>query len=99
MLTQTQVLDVLRSSKYELKQRFHVVKIGLFGSFARQHQTVASDLDLLVEFEENTENLYEQKAELRSWVKEKLGLDSDIARERYLRPAVEAHILNEASFV
>jgi len=99
MLTQTEVLDVLRGSKDELRQRFHVAKIGLFGSFARHQQTVASDLDLLVEFEADTEKLYELKAELRSWVKEKLGLDSDIARERYLRPTAKAHILNEAIFV
>ncbi len=99
MLTQTQVLDVLRGSKDELRQRFHVVKIGLFGSFARQQQTASSDLDLLVEFEENTENLYEVKAALRTWVKEKLGLESDIAREKYLRPTAKQRTLNEAVFV
>ncbi|MCY7352679.1 MAG: nucleotidyltransferase domain-containing protein [Cytophagaceae bacterium] len=98
-MTQTQILDVLRNSKDELRQRFHVVKIGLFGSFARQQQTETSDLDLLVEFEENTENLYDVKTDLRVWVKQKLGLESDIAREKYLRPAARQHILNETIFV
>jgi predicted nucleotidyltransferase len=34
-----------------LLQKFHVRRIGLFGSYARQEQTKQSDIDLLVEFE------------------------------------------------
>ena len=35
--------------------KFHIKKIGVFGSFARGEQTIDSDVDILVEFKENQE--------------------------------------------
>ena len=40
--------QILRSHRSELKNRFHVEEIALFGSYARGEQTDASDLDILV---------------------------------------------------
>jgi len=44
------VVAVLRAHFPELAERFHVSSLALFGSFARQEQTPASDVDLLVGF-------------------------------------------------
>lgn len=48
------VIDILKSHEEEIKKRFGVRRIGLFGSFARDEQKETSDVDILVEFEEPT---------------------------------------------
>lgn len=45
------VLDALKEHEREIKSRFGVKKIGVFGSFAREEQREGSDVDLVVEFE------------------------------------------------
>ncbi len=47
-------IDVLRSHEREIKERFAVRRIGLFGSFVRGEEKETSDVDILVEFEEPT---------------------------------------------
>lgn len=47
-------IDILKSHEREIKKRFGVRRIGLFGSFARGEQKDTSDVDILVEFEEPT---------------------------------------------
>ncbi|MGA9100116.1 MAG: nucleotidyltransferase family protein [Methanotrichaceae archaeon] len=48
------VIDILRSHEQEIKERFAVKRIGLFGSFVRGEETETSDIDILVEFEDPT---------------------------------------------
>ena len=43
-----EIRRILRSHQAELKSRYHVEEIALFGSYARGEQTDASDLDILV---------------------------------------------------
>ncbi len=46
-------IELLRKNEYEVKQKFGVTKIGIFGSFARGEEREGSDIDVLVEFQEN----------------------------------------------
>ncbi|HKH48643.1 MAG TPA: nucleotidyltransferase family protein [Thermoanaerobaculia bacterium] len=50
-LTRDTVLQRLRTSYPELKERFGVGQIGLFGSFASETANEESDVDLIVDFE------------------------------------------------
>jgi predicted nucleotidyltransferase len=49
--TREEILAVLRAELPHLRERFRVVRIGLFGSYARGEQDPGSDIDLLVELE------------------------------------------------
>lgn len=51
ILTRDSVLHRLRESYPELKARFGVRQIGLFGSFANDTANESSDVDLIVDFE------------------------------------------------
>lgn len=51
MLTRDQIAELLREQNAYLASEFGVRKIGLFGSFARDMSSDASDIDLVVEFE------------------------------------------------
>lgn len=99
MKTRDQLLLFLSRNKELFRERFHIIKIGLFGSFARGEHTVMSDIDLIVEFEENTQDLYEIKIRLREFIKEETGRDVDICREKYIKRGVKEHILKEAIYV
>jgi len=47
-------IEILRDHEQEIKRRFAVRRIGLFGSFVRGEETKESDIDILVEFEDPT---------------------------------------------
>jgi predicted nucleotidyltransferase len=48
------VIEILRSREFEIRKRFGVKRIGVFGSFARGEEKDTSDVDILVEFEKPT---------------------------------------------
>ncbi|MDE0302167.1 MAG: nucleotidyltransferase family protein [Gammaproteobacteria bacterium] len=51
MLARNDILTLLRKHKSMLARRFGVVDLSLFGSFARDQATEASDIDILVQFD------------------------------------------------
>jgi len=50
MLSKTELEEKLQEIKPVLADKFHVSRIGYFGSYGSGQQTNNSDLDLLVEF-------------------------------------------------
>lgn len=98
MKTREQILNFLAQNKQMFRARFHIVRIGLFGSYARGDQNSVSDLDLLVEFEDGTENLYELKLQIKDFFRSQLGLDVDICREKYIKPRFKDSILKETVY-
>ena len=93
------ILNFIRQNRIYLKEVFHVKKIGLFGSFVHDEQTEDSDIDIVIELEDNTPGIYELKEELRMPFGEQFQRDVDIAREKYLKSYVKAQINNEAVYV
>ena len=51
LMNRTEVLDILRTHKPTLEERFGVTKLALYGSFARDQARDSSDVDVLVEFD------------------------------------------------
>ena len=49
-ISRQQILDTLRKHKPILEERFGVIELTLFGSFARDQATEDSDVDVIVEF-------------------------------------------------
>ncbi|MGE5458474.1 MAG: nucleotidyltransferase family protein [Methanococcaceae archaeon] len=98
MTNKDQILSFISQNKNMLLEKFHVSKIGLFGSYARGEQQDSSDIDLLVEFEENTQDLYDIKLQLKEFFRNKFGIETDICREKYIKPRVKRTILNETVY-
>ncbi|RPH33242.1 MAG: hypothetical protein EHM93_05865 [Bacteroidales bacterium] len=86
-------------NKDRFQRKYHLKRIGVFGSFARGEQTEKSDIDILIEFEEGTDNLYELKQKLRSEIQSIFKLPVDICREKYIKPFFRDQILQEAKYV
>jgi predicted nucleotidyltransferase len=96
--TRDQILTFLTQNKKLFRDKYHIIRIGLFGSYARGDQTSKSDIDLLIEFEENTQDLYELKIQIKDYFKEKLGLEVDICREKYIKTRIKSSILKETVY-
>jgi uncharacterized protein len=96
--TRDQILTFLAQNKKLFRDRYHIIRIGLFGSYARGEQTTKSDVDLLVEFEENTQDLYDLKIQIKEFIKESLGIEVDICREKYIKPRIKSSILKETVY-
>jgi predicted nucleotidyltransferase len=99
MVTQNRVVQYLQVNKQEMSRKYHLSKLGIFGSYARNEQTPASDLDLLVEFEENTPNLSHIKEILRNDMQSVFRVPVDICREKYIKPLFRKQILSDAVYV
>lgn len=96
MKTRTEVLNILRSLKDELRERYHVRSIALFGSYAREEQEEGSDIDLLVEFG-SCADLFDFVG-LSQYLEEKLGLNVDVVPEAALRPELRRQVTQDLLF-
>jgi len=93
------VLSYLEKHKTRLVREYHLTKIGVFGSVARHEGRDNSDIDLIVEFDENTPDLYTIKQRLKNELSRQLNASVDICREKYIKPVFKKHILAEAIYV
>lgn len=87
-------LPPLRAHERELRERFHVCSLALFGSSARGQAGPASDVDLLVEFDRPVGLLHLSATALR--LEGLLGRSVDLVLRRALRPELRGSVLAEA---
>ena len=87
------ILKKLKELKPVVIARYRTKEIGLFGSFARGEQTVNSDIDLLVEFEDGAD-LFDLVG-LADYLEEAFQQKVDVVPKRALRPELREPILRE----
>ncbi|AGB02296.1 nucleotidyltransferase family protein [Methanoregula formicica] len=90
-------LSLLREHEPELKKRFSVAKIGIFGSFSRREERLDSDVDILVTFQEGKktfDNFMGTKFYLEDLFQRKVDLVTDAA----LKPLIREPILQEVVY-
>lgn len=86
-------IKILRQRMPELKERYKVSSLGLFGSYLRGANRKRSDLDLLVEFNEAPSLLKFLK--LEHDLSDVLGIKVDLVMKDALKPAIARRILSE----
>ena len=95
-MNREEVLDILRTHKPTLAERFGVTELALFGSFARDEVTDKSDIDILVKFDKPaTSKTY---FGVQFYIEDLLGRPVDLVTEKSLRselrPYVERDVVN-----
>ncbi|UCH98579.1 MAG: nucleotidyltransferase family protein [Candidatus Aminicenantes bacterium] len=81
----------LSAHKGELRRRYKVKEIGIFGSYAREDQKENSYIDILVTFEKTPGLL--KFLELENHLSDLLGIDVDLVRKEAVRKELKDTIL------
>ncbi len=82
----------------EIKERFGVEKIGIFGSILRGEDTPSSDVDILVGFKEGRKT-FDNYIELMFYLEELLEREVDLITIESVHPLMREHIMREAVYV
>ena len=98
-MTKQYIINYLSEHKAEFSQKFGITKLGLFGSYARNEADNNSDIDILVELENNLTDIHDKKTILKETLEKYFNLKVDIAREKYLKPLARQEILKEVEYV
>ena len=91
------ILQQLVQFKKSNASKFGIVKLGIFGSVARDTNAVGSDLDIVVEL--NKHNLFNSIG-LKNSLSDYFGIPVDlISLGDHLRPIIKSRIEKEAIYV
>jgi predicted nucleotidyltransferase len=86
-------ISTLRAHLPEIRKRYGVRSLGIFGSFVRGEQRAHSDLDVLVEFD-RAPTLF-GFIDLQDYLTDLLGVKVDLVMKSALKPAIGRYILAE----
>ena len=89
------VLETLRAHESELR-RLGVSHAAVFGSVARGQAVEESDIDVLVELNEDRPIGIFEYARLKLYVNELLGGSADVVNRRTIKPLLRDTILHDA---
>lgn len=90
-------IDLLRKNESEIKKKFGVKKIGIFGSFARGEEKDGSDIDVLVEFKEDCKT-FDNYMDLKFTLEDLFSRKIDLVTMDALRPQLKDGILQEVIY-
>lgn len=94
MPTRENILVKIRELKPQIRERYRVKEVELFGSTIRGEETGSSDIDILVEFDEGAD-LFDMTG-LAAFLEEELGRKVDVVPKRALREELRESIFREA---
>ena len=94
-MTKETILTFLRTHKDELRQKYGVRRIGLFGSYARDEATSQSDIDIVVDMPSSFTAFFG----LQSYLEEHLEKSIDLGMEKRVRSFIKEQIKQEIIYV
>ena len=93
MMTKYDILNFLKTHQDELKEKYSLVTIGLFGSYAKDTACEDSDIDLYAEFEEKK---FRNIAGAWNYLEEAFGKKVDLFYpHKNMRPSLKESIEKE----
>jgi len=93
-MSREEILMKLQENR-ETIRRFGVRRLGIFGSYARDEQTEASDMDFLVEFERAT---FDNYFDLKFFLQDLFGRPVDLVIADTIKPRIRSTILEETVY-
>ncbi len=93
-MTRAEVLERLRVHRPTLAERFGVVELAVFGSFARDEATDESDLDILVKF--NGPATSRTYFGVQFYIEDLLDRQVDLVTDKALRSEFRPYVEREA---
>lgn len=90
-----EIKRILASQKQLLNEKYGVREIGVFGSYARGGQKTQSDVDILVEFNENSNATLLDFIHIENYLSDLIGVKVDLVEKSALKPRISKHVLQE----
>jgi hypothetical protein len=95
MKTFEQIKSTLAKHKEELRLKYKIKEIGIFGSYVKGEQKKQSDIDILVEFEETADLSLLDFIGIENYLSDVLGIKVDLVEKHTLKPRIGKHVLEE----
>lgn len=95
MTAKQRFFDLIEREWDTLRREYGVRRIGLFGSCVRGEADDASDLDVLVEFDEKT---FDHYMGLKFFLEDHLGRKVDLVIAETVKPLLRERILREVEY-
>ena len=92
-MNKTSILSLLNRHRDEIKKRFAVKHLALFGSAARDEMRQESDVDVLVDF--NGPATFDGYMDLKFYLEALLGRRVDLVTEKGLRKEIRPNVERE----
>ena len=92
----THFLKLLRARKKEMKEKYGVKNVGIFGSYVRSEEKETSDIDILVEFEEPS---FDHFMDLAFFLEDLFGKRVDLVTTKGLSPYINPFVEKEVVWV
>lgn len=89
------ITNILKEHKEELKAKYGVEAIGVFGSYVKGKQKGKSDIDILVEFKPDAKMGLLGFINMENYLSELLGIKVDLVERSALKPRIGKRILRE----
>jgi len=91
-----EILSLLKNLKSEIKTKYRVKNLGLFGSYVKKEQQEASDIDILVDFEEDADLFH--LIGLSLFLEENFNVKVDVVSKSALKEELRDNILQEVIY-
>lgn len=95
-LTKKEILKKLEENKKRI-ERYGIKKIGVFGSYVRDEQKKKSDIDIIVEFEEDKIS-FDNYIHLKFFIEDLLKKKIDLVIVDDIKPRLKPYILKEVKY-
>jgi len=95
MPSAAEIREILRGCLPEIREKYGVTSIGVFGSYARGEESPGSDIDLMVEFDRP---IGWELVDLADYLESILHHRVDLVIRRSLHPLIRDAILAEVQY-
>jgi predicted nucleotidyltransferase len=91
-------LSLIKRHEQEIRERFGVERIGIFGSFVRGEEKPESDVDVIVKFRDGEET-FAHYMDLKFYLEDLFGRKVDLVIHDTLKPRLREPVLREVIYV
>ena len=91
------LMALLKREKVFLKKKYKIKDIGIFGSYVRGEQTPASDLDIIVDYRDDSVDIFDF-LDLKEYLSDLIGRDVDLVMKDGLKPNIGKRILSQVIY-
>lgn len=97
MATLNEIKKIINERRQELKDKYKITEIGIFGSYVRGEQKKKSDVDILVVFGEPISLL--DLVGAGNYISDLIRTKVDLVPKEDVRPELKERILNEVVYI